>query len=1336
MNAKQINILLTILLSLFSLVNPVSILAEEVVLKINPSFESGAEKHTILRTKTFLIAGYSDKSTRSLKDGQIHQSPIVYSLGGGFAVLEFQDFFKGPFTVPKTGYYKISFKGSFGGFPLNVGLDASPAKYIPTQAGALTIEILAYSYNSDGQIFSGPIYEIIDKPPWPYYFPESDADEANSIVDMIKDGISADLIRDEIVYYIGLQALWVPEIDKFDISHYRYIEAGEINDWAFLMGTHMSSGSILAGHVNLYDLTVNLEEIEIKLIEGDATAIDIENLTLTPNTVDPYEDFEVSGRATYDNGTVVKTGTAYISVEDGNDYTTPVTNGQFSTTVKAPDNNSSSNIMKNVNVVVEDGIVTKGQDSATLTILGRGVTGPITISEAIMYSDASNSRPDIKIDVFGRIIQDIACWVQLEHVPPSGCKIEWRWKDPNNNPIRRRNKTVAPAEGQSVLTTWDHLKDESWYDLEGQWTVQIWVDDVHLMDVPFYMRYVQRQHVMCKDVQNADPCEPIGETNTFYQTDEKAVTWCQLDMVPQPLEVMWKAYEPNGALFETWYYTTKDPKDEYKDYYGWFRLHGTMYIKGTNAVNKCGKWQVKLYIQNYSGNWEYKYTDYFRILEDPPENPQVSVIASPDVPTALQSPTFVISATDNTYLSNVTIYLNIEGELYQESLGDSLNVASFDHTYYHVPLAEDQRVEYWATATDTSGNVSESMHRSFIVLPPGSNLSVITENLEVESASATLHGLIEEDEGFPCYCGFVWREAQGVLGYKMPWIYAWDREGLPVVSPRKEFRSGDDFSVSLVLAPNKTYEFAPVVENTAGYTMMGAIDTFTTLKWDPHVVTENVLFIEGTVRLAGFIVHDGENPCRCGFWYGKIEEPETAWTYVECPGWYRSGEYFFAFIDGLEEYNSYGFYAVAENVAGCLGTGETLYFTSDGILGPTVRTDSADIVDQTASFYGSLLDDGGEACETRFVIEIDNSGELITTDWIDGYTSGEEFSDSLDISGLISSDETLEISYYAEAKNSAGLGRGSKKTILFSPENHPPVWGEGVPDTISVDERSLLVFTVEANDLDGDPLTYWTGNLPDGATFDPDTRTFSWTPSYEQSGEYYVDFYVSDGKVEVPKTIRITVSNFVQAPTVETGLAELTDYYLCIEMSGMLIDDGGQACEIRFVINDWATWTTEWVGPFTSGEEFSMYVGHRDLYNEVGITLPFMSLDISYYTEARNDAGVSQGYEETGVIISKNYAPMFNLKLHYHTYIQVTSGGSLLVFTAADAFDPDGDPITYWAGNLPDGATFDPDTRTFSWTPSYEQSGVYLVDICAGDGEDESSVTYRIYVDVPVEPVE
>jgi hypothetical protein len=62
----------------------------------------------------------------------------------------------------------------------------------------------------------------------------------------------------------------------------------------------------------------------------------------------------------------------------------------------------------------------------------------------------------------------------------------------------------------------------------------------------------------------------------------------------------------------------------------------------------------------------------------------------------------------------------------------------------------------------------------------------------------------------------------------------------------------------------------------------------------------------------------------------------------------------------------------------------------------------------------------------------------------------------------------------------------------------------------SVDEGNLLTFTVTASDPDGDGLTFSASNVPSGASFNPSTRVFSWTPAIGDAGDYNVQFTVTD----------------------------------------------------------------------------------------------------------------------------------------------------------------------------------------------------------------------------------
>jgi len=78
----------------------------------------------------------------------------------------------------------------------------------------------------------------------------------------------------------------------------------------------------------------------------------------------------------------------------------------------------------------------------------------------------------------------------------------------------------------------------------------------------------------------------------------------------------------------------------------------------------------------------------------------------------------------------------------------------------------------------------------------------------------------------------------------------------------------------------------------------------------------------------------------------------------------------------------------------------------------------------------------------------------------------------------------------------------------------------------TVSEGQAITFTVSATDPDNDSLEYSAAGLPQGATFNPATRTFSWTPAHSQIGTYNnLIFTVSDGNLLDSEPIIITVAS-------------------------------------------------------------------------------------------------------------------------------------------------------------------------------------------------------------------
>jgi hypothetical protein len=106
--------------------------------------------------------------------------------------------------------------------------------------------------------------------------------------------------------------------------------------------------------------------------------------------------------------------------------------------------------------------------------------------------------------------------------------------------------------------------------------------------------------------------------------------------------------------------------------------------------------------------------------------------------------------------------------------------------------------------------------------------------------------------------------------------------------------------------------------------------------------------------------------------------------------------------------------------------------------------------------------------------------------------------------------------------------------------DHPPVLASIGNKTVN--EGQLLSFTISATDPDGDTLTYSASNLPSGASFNSTTKTFTWTPSYNQDGIYSnISFTVSDGKANVSQNVTITVNEVYQPDVNSDGKVNVLD---------------------------------------------------------------------------------------------------------------------------------------------------------------------------------------------------
>ncbi|MCK5600953.1 hypothetical protein KAR91_03730, partial [Candidatus Pacearchaeota archaeon] len=308
----------------------------------------------------------------------------------------------------------------------------------------------------------------------------------------------------------------------------------------------------------------------------------------------------------------------------------------------------------------------------------------------------------------------------------------------------------------------------------------------------------------------------------------------------------------------------------------------------------------------------------------------------------------------------------------------------------------------------------------------------------------------------------------------------------------------------------------------------------------------------------------------------------------------------------------------------------------------------------------------------------------VSTDGGD-FTLWDSFTDT---SAVFTGEDGHSYAFYSIARDNAGhveqapADADATTTIHVPGSNNPPVF-EPIGDK-DVDEGQLLTFTVNAIDPDGDEVAYTAQPLPDGAEFTGDT--FTWTPSFSQAGDYDITFTADDGQgLDDTMTITITVNDIPIVTALEiTGPSQVdentTAGYTCMAT----YDDGS-------VVN--VTSSATWQGNS----------GNASISGGV-LAASEVSSDQQYQITASYEGFDAQA-DITIINIPK--PPVLD-----PIGDKTVNEDSMLSFTVS-ASDPDSVTITYSAEPLPDGASLV--GNTFSWTPSYDQAGMYQVTFVVND---------------------
>jgi VCBS repeat-containing protein len=297
--------------------------------------------------------------------------------------------------------------------------------------------------------------------------------------------------------------------------------------------------------------------------------------------------------------------------------------------------------------------------------------------------------------------------------------------------------------------------------------------------------------------------------------------------------------------------------------------------------------------------------------------------------------------------------------------------------------------------------------------------------------------------------------------------------------------------------------------------------------------------------------------------------------------------------------------------------------------------------------------------------------------------------------GELQGPSTNNVTIIATDNGSPNLSTNRVVTIVVTESNAAPVLAAIPPQ--SVNEGSPLAFTAAAIDADlpGQVLTFSiVSGAPAGATLNPLTGVFNWTPTELQGpGTNTIRLRVADSAIP-PLSAEQDVIVVVNEVNTRPNMAPIQDQRVneggSLTFAVSATDPDVPANAIQFSLGAGAP-TGATLNPTTG------------VFNWTPSPAQTPSTNIINFIATDNGSpALSTNRTATVVVFADNRPPVL-------TAIppQTIAEGSELTFTAT-ATDPDLPPqsLTFSLGQAPAGATINPATGVFTWTPSEIQGPV------------------------------
>lgn len=284
-------------------------------------------------------------------------------------------------------------------------------------------------------------------------------------------------------------------------------------------------------------------------------------------------------------------------------------------------------------------------------------------------------------------------------------------------------------------------------------------------------------------------------------------------------------------------------------------------------------------------------------------------------------------------------------------------------------------------------------------------------------------------------------------------------------------------------------------------------------------------------------------------------------------------------------------------------------------------------------------------------------------------------------------------SFIVTATDPQGMGSGTAVSVTVTNVNRSPVPGKRFTDT-TIAEDQPLQFVFSASDPDGDVLRYSLVNAPAGMSVDSVTGTLAWRPTFFQAGVHPFAVQAKDGfgaSASMPASV--TVTNVNRAPSFlgvpPDTVRIVTGAIRTFQYTGSDPDNDA----VGFTGVELPT------GASLSAQGAFSWTPQQQQVGEFRVIVRL------------SDGGLSVSDTSYILVSPDNQRPVFTRTLN-DTTVQEQQA---LSFTYG-ASDPDGDSLTFFLAMQPvlPGLSITK-SGALSWTPSFDQSGVYTIVVGVQD---------------------